>query len=352
MKIAIDLSPLSSGHFLQHRVRGTGFYLTNLKESLVKYFPKNEYIYFNRGESLPKDVDVIHYPYFEPFFITLPFGINKKSVVTVHDLTPFVFPNNFPSGIKGKIRWQVQKKSLKKAGAIITDSNSSKKDIESFAGIDPSKIHVVYLAAAEHFKPQSESRKQEIVKKFNLPTRFVLYVGDATWNKNLPRLIEAINKTEIPLIIVGQAFANKDFDHSNPWNSDLQKAQELVGQNKNIKILGFVSNGDLAALYSVATLFVMPSLYEGFGLPILEAMASGCPVITSKNGSLKEVGGDGVYHIDPENLDSIEKGIEKVWNDTNLQKELSRKGLGQAKKFTWEKTATQTLKVYEEVASE
>src|SRR3990167_1319467 len=118
MKIAIDMSPLKSGHYLQHRVRGTGFYLQNLQASLEKYYPENKYVYFNRGDSLEGDIDVVHYPYFEPFFLTLPLFSKNKTVVTVHDLTPFVFKKNFPVGIKGKIKWQIQKFSLKSAYAI------------------------------------------------------------------------------------------------------------------------------------------------------------------------------------------------------------------------------------------
>src|ERR1035437_9648563 len=152
MKIAIDMSPLKTGNFLQHRVRGTGFYLENLKRSLLKYYPKNEYIFFTRGEKLPKDVEVVHYPYFEPFFLTLPVFSKNKKIVTVHDLTPLVFPDHFKSGLKGNLKWQIQKLALKNADAIITDSESSKKDIVKFAGINSEKIKVVYLAAGPEFK--------------------------------------------------------------------------------------------------------------------------------------------------------------------------------------------------------
>src|SRR3989338_682568 len=152
MKIAVDVSPLSKSYNLLHKVRGTGFYIENLKRSLLSYFPENEYIFFVRGENIPKDVDLVHYPYFEPFFLTLPLKKTHKTVVTVHDLTPLVFKDKFPSGIKGGVRWAVQKRLLQMADAVITDSISSKKDIEKFTKISPSKIHVVYLAADEKFK--------------------------------------------------------------------------------------------------------------------------------------------------------------------------------------------------------
>lgn len=347
MKIAIDISPLTSGHFLAHRVRGTGVYLTNLKDNLIKYYPENEFVFFKRGDSLPKNVDVIHYPYFEPFFRTLPIGIGSNSIVTVHDLTPLVFKSEFPAGVKGNIKWQIQKKLLKRTGAIITDSENSKKDIQKITNIAFSKIHVVYLSAADYFRPQNDSKKKEIVRKFNLPEKFVLYVGDVTWNKNLPRLIEAINQTNEYLVIAGDAFKNKNYDHSNPWNKDLAKAQEIAEKNNKIISLGFVSNEDLAGLYCSATMLIMPSLYEGFGLPVLEAMHSGCPVITSREGSLQEVGGEAIYGIDPYDTNSIKEGIINLSLDINLRKELSEKGLIQAKKFNWEKTARETFKVYE-----
>ena len=353
MKIAIDISPLKTGHYLSHRVRGTGFYLTNLRNSLEKYYPKNEYVYFTRGDKFTKKTDITHFPYFEPFFLTLPFNMPKNSIVTVHDMTPFVFPKHFPSGLKGKLKWHIQKESLGKASAIITDSQSSKKDIAKFTGISEDKIFVVYLSAGEHFKkPETGNWKQEIVRKYNLPEKFALYVGDITWNKNLPNLIRAINKTQIPLVIVGKTFANKEFNKNNPWNSGIKQSQELAGKNPNVIPLGFVSDEELVGIYNLATVFVMPSYYEGFGLPIIEAMQSGCPVVTSRNGSIPEVAGEAVYYVDAGNVESIKDGIEKVFSSKSLQLELSKKGLDLAGFFSWEKTAKETMNVYKKVMGE
>lgn len=348
MRIAIDVSPLESGHYLQHRVRGTGFYLTNLKESLIKNFPENDYFFFKRGEKLPEDIDLVHCPYFEPFFLTLPLFKKGKTIVTVHDLTPLVFKDQFPSGTKGKIKWELQKRSIRQADAVITDSLSSKNDIHKYTGIPANKIEVVYLAAAEHFKKISNPDKK-ILKKYNLPESFILYVGDATWNKNLPNMIKAVNKTEYSLAIAGNAFVNKEYDKTNPWNRDLLEAQTLAESNKNIYPLGFVSDEDLVKLYNLATVFLMPSYYEGFGLPVLEAMQSGCPVITTMEGSLGEVADSAAYFVRPDEVDSIVKGIDEVMSNRSLRHALSKKGLDQAKKFTWKKTATETKKVYEKV---
>lgn len=345
MKIAIDISPLQT----EHKVRGVGFYLEHLKNALVKYFPKNEYVFFEWGDKLPKDLDLVHFPYFEPFFLALPIYKKYKTVVTVHDLTPIVFPNAFPKGIKGELKWQMQKFSLKRANAIITDSKSSKKDILKYVGAKQNRVKVVYLAAGEQFKKLDKGNwENELKKKYDLPEKFVLYVGDVTWNKNLPRLLDAVTKLEIPIVMVGKSLVSENYDKNNPWNHDLNRVNELAKENKNIIRLGFVSNEELVGIYNLATVFVMPSLYEGFGLPVLEAMACGCPVITSKEGSLNEVAENAAYYIDAYNVGSIRTGIEKVYKSEQLRNELSKKGFENVKRFSWKKTADETLSAYKE----
>jgi len=346
MKIAIDISPLQTGH----KIRGVGFYLEHLKNALVKYYQENEYIFFERGEKLPKDINLVHFPYFEPFFLALPLYKKFKTVVTVHDLTPIVFSENFPSGIKGKIKWQMQRFALKRANAILTDSKSSKKDVIKFVGVKESKVKVVYLAAGEQFKQlEIKNFKLEIKKRYNLPEKFVLYVGDVTWNKNLPRLIDAVKKLKIPLVMIGKSLVSKDYDKNNPWNADLNRINELAKGDENVIRLGFVTAEDLIAVYNLATVFVLPSLYEGFGLPILEAMACGCPVITSKEGSLEEVAGDAAFYVDAYDVESIAAGIKEVFDSKTLQEQLREKGLKNAKRFSWKATASDTLDAYRRV---
>lgn len=351
MKVAIDITPLKKDHYLSHRVRGVGFYIKNLTSALEKYYPENSYTYFTRGEKISKDIDLIHYPYFEPFFITLPVFSEKKTVVTVHDLTPLVFPQYFPSGIKGKIRWLLQKRGLQKADVIITDSESSKKDIVRHAGASEEKIFTVYLAAAEHFRILNSQDLQErlIREKYNLPERFVLYVGDATWNKNLPRLIESIRKWNIPLVLAGEAITRtlSKQEKNNSWNSDIVLLKKTIAKQKNITCLGFVSDEDLVRLYNMAAVFAMPSLYEGFGLPLLEAFQCGCPVVASNAGSIPEIVGNAAVLVDPTNINSIAEGIVKIWNDNELREKLIDLGKKQASQFSWKKTAYQTLQAYE-----
>jgi glycosyltransferase involved in cell wall biosynthesis len=350
MKVAIDISPLSDSRTLSHRVRGVGFYLQNLKDSLIKYHPENKYVFFEKRSQIPSGTQIVHYPYFEPFFRTLPVLKKYKTVVTVHDLTPLVFPGHFPSGLKGSINWQIQKFNLQRADRIITDSEKSKKDIIRYAGIPDNKIDVVYLAAGKAFASiKNEVLSIKVRKKYKLPPKFVLYVGDATWNKNLPRLVRAISKIKVPLVMVGKTLTETEYDKQNPWNKDLTMTQDLISNNPNATALGFVPTEDLAALYNTATCFVMPSLYEGFGLPILEAMQSSCPVITTREGSIPEVAGDAALYVEAEDEDSVADGIKKVWDNDKLQKELSEKGLTQAARFSWKKTAAQTIKAYEKV---
>ena len=350
MKIAIDISPISNDSLVGHRVRGVGFYVDCLKRSLIKYFPDNKYIFFTRGEKLPKDIDLIHYPYFDPFFLTLPLFNRYKTIVTVHDLTPMVFPKYFPKGVRGNFKWFIQKTSLRRASLIIADSLSSKKDIIKFTGIKENKISVIYLAAEEQFrKLKIENLKLKIARKYNLPDKFALYVGDVTWNKNLPRLVEAAEKSKIPLVMVGKALISENFDKKNPWNQDLVTVQNSVKEDKNIILPGFVETADLVEIYNLATFLIMPSLYEGFGLPILEAMACGCPVVTSKEGSIPEVAGDAAFYTDGYDSEKIAKDMTEVFEDEKLRKELSTAGLQQSSNFSWKKTAENTIKVYEKV---
>ena len=353
MNIAIDISPLKTGHYLQHRVRGTGFYLQNLCKALEENYPENKYIYFKRGDKLKEKVDIFHYPYFEPFFLTLPLLQKNKTIITVHDLTPLVFPNHFKAGAKGVVKWWIQRRSLRAASAIITDSQSSKNDIVKYVDIEQTKIKVIYLAADPEFRILSSKEKlKQVREKYGLPQKFALYVGDATWNKNLPRLIKASLKINIPLVMVGKALIGKEIDCQNSWNKDLLTVQKMAEGNRNIFRLGFISKEDLIALYNAATVFAIPSLYEGFGLPVLEAMSCGCPVVTSKEGSLKEVAGEAAKYVDAHNTENIAEGISEVFNSFNLQKELSQKGLVQSKKFTWEKTALETNNLYKSVMNQ
>lgn len=348
MNIAIDITPIKDTSILSHRHRGTGSYTQLLITSLQQYYSKHNYLFFTRNSSVPKNADVVHYPYFEPFFLTLPFFKTRRTIVTVHDLTPLVFPSEFPVGLKGKLKWFIQKMSLHSA-QIISDSISSKKDIMKYVGMPNQQVSVVYLAPSPRYKVTDfpNTIKSEIRKKYNLPEKFVLYVGDATWNKNLPRFIKAIKSLGIPLVLVGKAIANTSIDKDNLWNKDLSEIHKLVENDSTIFTPGFVQEEDLVVLYNIATVFVMPSLYEGFGLPVLEAMQSGCPVVTTHEGALKEVAEDAALIVDAYSQQSIADGVNLMFNSKKLQDEYIKKGIIQSRKFSWEKVAKETVAVYE-----
>ena len=281
---------------------------------------------------LEQSADLIHYPGVNPFILSVPLLNSLPFVVTIHDLIPLKFPIQYPPGIKGWLNWLIQKNLLRFSRAIITDSYASKQDILCFTALPAVKVHVVYLAPDLIFKPIQPS------KNFNLPKKFVLYVGDVNYNKNLPFLAAACLKMNYPLVVVGKQAIQKNYDHQHPENQALVEFQALVAANPGKIIpLGFVSNQDLVQIYNSATLYVQPSLAEGFGLPVLEAMACGCPVLSSRVGSLAEIGGKADLKFSPENL-------TRCWQSTALRLKLSHQGIAQAKHFSWRKTAQETLK--------
>lgn len=349
MKIAIDISPISKNSSSMHKVRGVGIYINMLVNNLQKFDDKNEY-FFIENNNFPEKVDLIHYPYFDPFFLTLPNKFNNKTVVTVHDLTPLLFPKYFPAGILGKTKWFMQKNRLKKASYIVTDSDSSKKDIQKLVGIPNTKIRTSYLAVGEYFKPiKNEKIKKNIKQKFSLPDKFLLYVGDATWNKNLPRLISAVKKTEYKLVLVGKVWSGSaNLISNNPWNNDLRQVTKEIDGDSQFLRLGFVSDDDLVGLYNLASALLMPSLYEGFGLPVLEAFSCGCPVVASDRGSLKEVASSAALIVDPEDEQQIVNSIKKIF-ESKIALEFSKKGLLQSKKFSISNMMSSLIRVYEEV---
>ncbi len=341
LKVALDISPITSP---EHKVRGVGSYINNL----INHLDNRDDITLVKVDGLSNldNIDLLHIPYFDPFQLTLPKDKKTKIVVTIHDLIPLRFPKHFPSGIKGKVKWHMQKKRLKKVDAIITDSEASKRDILRFTGVNAAKVHVVYLAADQILK----SHKNTIKKKYSLPEKFCLYVGDATWNKNLPNTIKAAKIADVPLVIVGGAIKRNVTDTKNVWNKDLIEAQLEIKNDSNVITPGFVTGEELSEFYNHATLLIAASRYEGFGLPVLEAMQSGCPVITTSNGSLSEIASDAAFYVE-DSPESISAGIIKLFNDNDLQRSLSEKGTINAKGFSWKKTVEETIEVYKKALS-
>ncbi len=347
MKVVIDISLLHPAALK----RGVGFYSLNLFQALKNLGDKNQY-FLKKGKDISFSPDLVHYPFFDPFFLTLPCLIRKKAIVTIHDLTPLKFPQHYPSGVKGKIKWQMQKRLVKNAKAIITDSHNSKKDTVEIIGYPQERIFPIYLAADDNFQPLK--MKQLMIKrlreKYHLPEKFLFYVGDLNWNKNIKGLIRAFGEVgnkdkDLSLVLAGPAFENQDLRELK----ELKDLIEILGLVKRVLILGFIPAKDLVIIYNLAKLYIQPSFYEGFGLPVLEAMSCGCPVLSSNQGSLPEIGGQAVAYFYPFKENDLENNLSSLLKNKNKLKDLKKRGLMQAKKFSWRKTALETREVYEKI---
>ncbi len=340
MRVAIDTTPLSSGH----SNRGIGVYTKELIRALQTYEKGHEYVVINGITKQTALVDVVHYPFFDPFFLTLPLSKPHPTVVTVHDLIPLVFPEHFPIGLRGNIKWQIQKQSLKGAKHIITDSIASKYDIHRILGRSEENIHSIHLAPSSLY--DRIPTKEVIVavrKKYNLPEDFLLYVGDVNWNKNVPGLIKATASISTPLVLVGRAFLDTSLAETREINGLISS----LGREKFIIRPGFVTDSDLVCLYEMATCLIQPSLYEGFGLPVLEAFMSGCPVVVADNSSLSEIAGPGI-RVDAQSCESMSKGIQTVLEFSKEKRaQLIECGHAWVKQFSWKKVAHETVAVYE-----
>lgn len=282
---------------------------------------------------------------FNPSSVSTFLKFSIPNVVIAFDLTPILFPKTHTNKT-----YFVHKlflpRTLKNADKIIAISQSTKNDLIKHLNIPKEKIRVIYLATNENYKLLSKEEIDKIRVKYKINHPFILYVGTLEPRKNIVRLIEAFYKARNngginhKLVLTGR----KGWKYKNIFN----KIDEL-NLNKDVIFTGYIPDEDLPALYNAADLFVYPSIYEGFGLPPLEAMACGTPVITSNVSSLPEVVGDAGIMVDPYNMDELSNKITEVLSNNKLKEELSQKGLERAKLFSWEKCARETLEVFEEV---
>ena len=293
---------------------------------------------FNR---LIKKCDVYHLSE-----ICIPPVKKAKTVAFIHDLTTILFPQHHK---KSNIFLHSRRfKAIRKVDAILTNSESTKKDIVEHLKIKPDKIFVTHLGADERFRLMKESEVIPVLKKYKLKKPYILFVGTLEPRKNVKTLIQAFNQLKqshrIPhqFVLAGQ----------KGWlYKSIFKAIESSPYKSDIQYTDYVKDTDLPALMNGAEVFVYPSFYEGFGLPVLEAMQCGVPVITSNISSMPEVGGGASLYINPESADELAEKIYSVINNPDFQKELSKKGIERAKQFSWEKCARKTLKAYESLAS-
>lgn len=343
MKIAFCNLPLLNNH----QARGIGTYTKNLLESL-KQDSKLHIQEFSDIREI-KNADVVHYPFFDLFQRSLPIFKKIPTVVTIHDVIPLVNPTAYPPGIKGSLNSYSQKLSLKNVAAVITDSKSSKEDIIKYLGVSAEKIFPIALAPASHFHKINDIEELKRVKRnYHLPEKFALFTGNVNWNKNLLNLSEAVLKAKIDLVLVGKSFEEKNsLDH--PEMKSFKDFLKLYSNNLKVHILGFIPDNDLVIVTNLAFVQLLPSYYEGFGLPILEAQACGVPVITSKISSMPEIAGRGAIYVDPENVNEISKAIVELSKDQELINKLIKAGFENISHFSWKKTAVETLAVYQHV---
>ncbi|NYE56950.1 glycosyltransferase family 4 protein [Carboxydothermus ferrireducens] len=266
--------------------------------------------------------------------------IYKNQVITMHDIAPVENPEWYNKYFAKwyKFLWP---KLLKNAKHIISVSEFTKSRIINIYNVKPEKITVIHLGVDDKFfidETKDEEKCEKVASKYNLPKQYLLMVSSPSPRKNIENIVKAYEKINrlinIPLVIVGKSglsFAGK-------MNLDIQN-------NKNIIFTGYVDDEDLPYIYHNSAAFIYASLYEGFGLPVLEAMAAGTPVITSNLTSMPEIAGEFAYYVDPYDISSISEGILKVVSDINLRKKLINGGKIHAKNFSWNKTAAKTLEV-------
>ncbi|HEV2989702.1 MAG TPA: glycosyltransferase family 1 protein [Candidatus Angelobacter sp.] len=360
MKIAID------AHSIGSQAGGNETYFRQLLHGLAQDPSDNRYIIFHAGPdgipeiardprfslvSIPKNPvlrmgialpwllrrtkpEVFHCQYVLPPFT------RTKTVVTIHDLAHEHFPEFFHPLQGVRMRRQVRKTAVR-ADHITTVSKFSANDIERTYRVPREKISVAYQAPSDRFRPRDKQAcREHLARTYKIDSPFILYVGRLQQRKNLPRLVEAyarLKRQETKLVIVGK----KD------WQAEMlfAKISEL-GLEKAVIFPGYVSDDDLPLFYNAAEVFVFPSIFEGFGLPVVESMASGVPTITSHGSSLEEVAGEGTLLVDPMDVSSISGAIERVLESRELQNQLIQRGLSRAAQLKPENFALKLLDTY------
>ena len=263
-------------------------------------------------------------------------------VVTVHDLSALRYPKWHPAH-RRLAHHIALGRTLRAADRVITDSQAVRAEVIADLGVPPEKVAAVPLAPALGFHPREPAGLKPILDRWDLaPGGYLLFAGAIEPRKNLLRLLAAVvalreRRGVPPLMLAGPPGWRNHEIHGG-----------IGAASPHVRYLGHVRRDELTALMAGCAALVLPSLYEGFGLPVLEAMASGVPVVTSRGGALEEVAGDAAILVDPLDVEAIAAGIEKVLDDTSLQEALMRKGLARAAQFSWERTAKGTLGVYEE----
>jgi glycosyltransferase involved in cell wall biosynthesis len=359
-----------------HNRTGLGNYSRDLIRILSSYYPKNQYFLYNpklsknnlftpnkvvvfekrpqssfykrfyniwRQSGIVSDLKKDGVNIFHGLSGELPSGLrnaNIKSVVTIHDLIFMRYPE-FYSFFDRKIHFYKFKKATKNADVVIAISEQTKKDIVEFLKIDPSKIKVIYQGCQSIFKEEfTEEEKQEVAQKYNLPEKFLLNVGTIEARKNVLSVVKAIKDLNVKLVIIGGETKYTETVLSYIAQNSMQD-QVLFLKNLNRK--------ELAITYQLSTIFVYPSLFEGFGIPIIEALYSKTPVITTSSGVFPEAAGPDSVYVDPKNVEEIREKIELLLSNSQLRQDISVKGYNFVQKFDDATISKEIMVVYEEL---
>jgi glycosyltransferase involved in cell wall biosynthesis len=286
------------------------------------------------------NLDVLHIPNSMP--LLFPY---RPTIVTIYDLTEFALPQRVYEKGRHSYRRLANRLAARRADLIITTSANTRQDIVRYLGVDEAKVRVIYPGIDhEQFRPQpiSPPQRAHLAQKYQLPERFLLYVGKIQPRKNLPRLLRAfhqVRKTlpDLHLVLAG----------TGGWMSETLKTTILeLELDPFVHFTGFVADEDLPALYNLAEIMVFPSLYEGFGFPVVEAMACGTPVITSTTSSLGEIADTAALCVDPTSIEELTAALQTLLNDRQSHNAFRQKGLIRAQAFTWIQCAEKTLACY------
>jgi len=373
-----------------HNQTGLGHYSRTLIHSLAKFYPGFQYFLFNpkssslfqfeeeniheilpghfpatlfpavwRGSWVKKDLKNLKIDLYHGLSHEIPIGIQKtniKSVVTIHDLIHERYPEQY-NPVDVKIYKKKFRYACQHADKIIAISEQTKNDILEFYKTPAEKISVTWQSCSPSFGELLPDAQKKIIRlKYELPSKFFLYVGSITERKNLLNICKAIfilrNEAGVPLVVIGDGGKYKQQVKDFIKQNDLDKKVIFLSERSSAMSSKTFQNGDdLPAIYQLATALIYPSFFEGFGIPVLEALWSRLPVITSNVSSLPEVGGDAVYYVNPQSAEEIAEGMKKICNDQQFAEDLRQKGLQQVKKFSLQNCAAAVMKVYEELFS-
>jgi glycosyltransferase involved in cell wall biosynthesis len=288
--------------------------------------------------------DVAHVPYWGS-----PLRPPVPTVVTVHDLIPLLLPA-YRGGLPVRLYTRLVAAAAQRAAVVLTDSLASKRDAEGHLGLPAERVRAIYLAPAPHFRPEPQEEDEAIRRQYDLPPRYVLYLAGHDVRKNVANLVEAFATVAQADDDVVLAVGGRLPERTRPPLYDPRPLVQNLGLSDDVRFLGWVEEDHKPALYRGAACAVFASQYEGFGLPVLEALACGTPLVTSNRSSIPELAGDAAFVVDPDDVAALAGAMLGCLVDEPLAVELRQRGPQQAALFRWADTARQTLAAYQEAA--